>query len=839
MFDNIFNNFTDRARRILRIAKEEAERLGHDYMGTEHLLLALIKENTGVAANCLENLLEDKGLKHEDLHKEVEKLAERAADYSADKDLPFTPRALNVLKLSVDEAAALGASYVGTEHILLSLLRDQGGIAAQALSALGIGYSDVLGEIKEFADPGTTGELMNTFQAAGTEEEEKPASSKKGATALDAYGRDLTRLAKDKKLDPCVGRQKEIKRIKQILVRRTKNNAVLIGEAGVGKTAIVEGFAQLVADGNVPDILKNKRVVMLDLAAMVAGTKYRGQFEERMKAIMTEATKAKNVVLFIDELHTMVGAGGAEGSLDASNILKPALARGEIQCIGATTLDEYRKYIEKDAALERRFQTITVEEPSEAEAVEILKGLRPRYEEHHKAQFTDGAIDAAVKLSARYMPGRQLPDKAIDVLDEAGSKQRLEVPGGAAEIDELEALLAKLEKDKQQAVKKQDFDKAKECKDRVDKLKASIIKIKNSMVPAGKYPFGAVTENTIREVVESMTGIPVKQPGTDDNKRLKGMEAGIRERVVGQSEAISAVCRAVRRSRAGLKDPKRPAASFMFLGPTGVGKTLVAKALSQFLFQDEDSLVRIDMSEYMEKHAVSRLVGAPPGYVGYEEGGQLTEKVRRKPYCVVLLDEIEKAHPEVFNILLQVLEDGRLTDSIGRTVDFRNTIIIMTSNVGSSAVKNRERLGFGAKKSAEEDYEEMKSKLNSELEEAFRPEFLARLDDTIVFKPLTREEIDLVVDLEIAAVGKRLADRGISLSISTEVRTMLADKGYDQNKLGARPLRRAVERAIEDPLSELLLDGELTDNCNVTALLKDGKVEFTVRKKKKEAAAKA
>jgi ATP-dependent Clp protease ATP-binding subunit ClpC len=837
----MFENFTDRVRRIINLALEEARRLGHDYVSTEHMLLGIIKEGSGVAANALENLLQARNLTFEDVKVRVESMSGEGSERAPKNDLPFTIRAQNVLKYAVEESDMMGVSYVGTEHLLLALLREKAGIASQALTSLGLTLAIVKKEILEFTKQDETSKANNDgwdgMVHAGEDEDEDDDKQSKGS-ALAAFGRDLTKLAKQKKLDPCVGRDRELKRLKQILVRRTKNNAVLLGEAGVGKTAIIEGFAQQVADGNVPDILKNKRVIMLDLTSLVAGTKYRGQFEERIKAVMKEATKANNVILFIDELHTIVGAGSAEGTLDASNVLKPALARGEMQVVGATTLDEYRKYIEKDKALDRRFQGIKVEEPSQDDCVQILKGLRPRYEEHHKVKITDEALEAAVKLSVRYMSGRMLPDKAIDVIDEAGSKLRLAAKP-VAEMEEvagLESLVKELEKERDEAAKLS-ASKARKHQDKIDKLKKSIKAIRSSASANAEEEadHGVVDEACVRDVISTMTGIPISSADKDERKKLKTIEESLHKRVVGQNDAITTVSKAIKRSRVGLNDPNRPISNFLFLGPTGVGKTLLARAIAGFLFDDENAVIKIDMSEFMEKHTVSRLIGAPPGYVGYEEAGKLTEAVRRKPYSVVLLDEIEKAHPDVFNILLQIMDDGKLTDSRGVTVDFKNTIVIMTSNVGSDAIKNNKRLGFGGTRNTEAEYQDMKSKLTTELEQTFKPEFIGRIDEIIVFKSLSREEINAIVGITVSELSKKLADKEITIELSPEVTDMLAEKGYDQNSLGARPLRKVFRKTIEDPLSEKMLDDELPRGSHVIITKDaDGNVAFDVKVKKKK-----
>ncbi|HYG76777.1 MAG TPA: ATP-dependent Clp protease ATP-binding subunit, partial [Planctomycetota bacterium] len=725
----MFDRFTDRARKVMSFARQEAERFNHDYIGTEHVLLGLVKEGSGVAANVLENLDVDL----EKVRLEVEKLVKPAPDVVTMGQLPFTPRAKKVLEFAIDEARALDHNYVGTEHLLLGLLREQEGLAAQVLMNLGLKLEDVRNEVMEFlgaetqqskdSEPSGGGESSSSSSSSGS------TSTKQGESktpALDSFGRDLTELAREGKLDPVIGRKNEIERVLQILARRTKNNPVLLGEAGVGKTAIVEGFAQMVVEGEVPELLRNRRVVVLDLAMMVAGTKYRGQFEERIKAVMNEVRRSKNVILFIDELHTLVGAGGAEGSIDASNVLKPALARGEVQCIGATTLDEYRKYIEKDSALERRFQTIMVNPPSQEETIAILKGLRDKYEAHHRVRIKDEALEESVKLSDRYITGRFLPDKAIDVIDEAGSRVRLSKMTRPPDLKDIEKEIQELEMEKEQAVAGQDFETAAEYRDRAEILRNQMKKIQKEWRESSSETVGTVDEEVIREVISKMTGIPLRRMQGQETERLLKMEEALHKRVISQHEAVTTISKAVRRSRAGLKDPRRPIGSFAFLGPTGVGKTLLAKALAEFMFGDQEALIQIDMSEYMEKHAVSRLVGAPPGYVGYEEGGQLTEKIRRRPYSVVLLDEIEKAHPEIFNILLQIMEDGKLTDSYGRHVDFRNTILIMTSNVGAKLIKDSGSIGFG-KRSEQASYDELKRKLISKMEEEFRPEFIARL----------------------------------------------------------------------------------------------------------------
>jgi ATP-dependent Clp protease ATP-binding subunit ClpC len=806
----MYERFTDRARKVMQLANQEAQRFNHEYIGTEHVLLGLIKEGSGVAANVLKNL--DIDLRK--IRMEVEKLVQSGPDMVTMGKLPQTPRAKKVIEYSMEEARNLNHNYVGTEHILLGLLREQEGVAAQVLMNLGLKLEDVREEVLNLLghgmDEGSERSGMGGRQPAGAGGggggEGSPKSGKSKTPALDSFGRDLTELARQGKLDPVIGRAKEIERAIQILCRRTKNNPVLLGEAGVGKTAIVEGFAQRVVDGNVPELLADRRIVVLDLAMMVAGTKYRGQFEERIKAVMNEVRRAKNTILFIDELHTLVGAGGAEGAIDASNVLKPALARGEIQCIGATTLDEYRKYIEKDSALDRRFQIIMVEPATKDEAVEILKGLRDRYESHHRVTISDVALEAAVDLSSRYITGRCLPDKAIDVIDEAGARVRLKAMTKPPDLKEIDEEVEKLNKEKEEAVANQDFEKAAALRDQADKLKKKKQQMTREWRDKSRETDGVVDEEVIAEVVSKMTGIPLTRMSTEDQARLMGMEGQLHKKVIGQDTAIKSISKAVRRSRSGLKDPKRPIGSFVFAGPTGVGKTLLAKALAEFMFGDADALIQIDMSEYMEKHNVSRLIGAPPGYVGFEEGGQLTEKIRRRPYAVVLLDEIEKAHPDVFNMLLQVMEEGRLTDSFGRNVDFRNTILIMTTNAGAEAIKNEAAFGF-QKPDGDASYDSMKARVNERIEKVFRPEFLNRLDDVIVFHHLTVEDLKQVIDIELEKVRERLGERGLALELTDEAKKFLIKKGSDTD-FGARPLRRALENYIEDPVSEELLKGE-------------------------------
>ncbi|MGB7323584.1 MAG: ATP-dependent Clp protease ATP-binding subunit [Rubripirellula sp.] len=801
----MYERFTDRARKVMQLANQEAQRFNHEYIGTEHILLGLVKEGSGVAANVLKNL-------EVDLRKirlEVEKLVQSGPEMVTVGKLPQTPRAKKVIEYSMEEARNLNHSYVGTEHILLGLLREQEGVAAQVLMNLGLKLEDVREEVLNLLGHGLegaeVGERGGRTGDGGESSGSSSKSSKSKTPALDSFGRDLTELAKKGELDPVIGREREIERAIQILCRRTKNNPVLLGEAGVGKTAIVEGFAQKVIEGDVPEILAEKRIVVLDLAMMVAGTKYRGQFEERIKAVMTEVRRVKNTILFIDELHTLVGAGGAEGAIDAANVLKPALARGEIQCIGATTLDEYRKYIEKDNALARRFQEIIVEPTGKVETIAILKGLRGRYEEHHRVQFTDDAVVAAVEMSERYITARCLPDKAIDVIDEAGARVRLRTMTRPPDLKEIDEEVEKLNKEKEDAVANQDFEKAANLRDQAEKLRKKKDQITAEWREKSQQTDGVVDEEIIAEVVSKMTGIPLTRLSTEDSMRLMKMEDELHKRVVSQDAAVSAISKAVRRSRSGLKDPKRPTGSFIFAGPTGVGKTLLAKALAEYMFGDADALVHIDMSEYMEKHNVSRLIGAPPGFVGYEEGGQLTEKIRRRPYAVVLFDEIEKAHPDVFNMLLQVMEEGRLTDSFGRNIDFRNTILIMTTNAGAEAIKNESSFGF-QKPDEDASYDSMKSRVMDQIERVFRPEFLNRLDDTIIFRHLTKPDLKGVIDFELSKVRERLMDRGFNLLLSDASKELLIKKGSNLD-YGARPLRRAIEQFVEDPLSEELLRG--------------------------------
>ncbi len=803
----MFERFTDRARKVMGLANQEAQRLNHEYIGTEHILLGLVKEGSGVGANVLKNL--DVDLRKVRL--EVEKLVKAGPEMVTMGKLPQTPRAKKVIEYAIEEARSLNHNYVGTEHLLLGLLREQDGVAAQVLRNLGLKLDEVREEVLNLlgASGEGSGGSEEGFASAGVSGG-SPSEGRKGKSrtpALDSFGRDLTELAKESSLDPVIGRAKEIERVVQILCRRTKNNPVLLGEAGVGKTAIVEGMAQRIISGDVPEILHEKRIVVLDLAMMVAGTKYRGQFEERIKAVMNEVRRAKNVILFIDELHTLVGAGGAEGAIDASNVLKPALARGEIQCIGATTFDEYRKYIEKDAALARRFQAIPVDPPNDEQTVEIIKGLRDRYEQHHRVRITDDAVRAAVELSGRYISGRVQPDKSIDVNDEAGARVRIKSMSKPPDLAEIESEVEKLGVEKDEAVKAADYERAAELRDQAEQLRKKKEEIQKTWREKSKEIDGTVDEDIIAEVVSSMTGVPLQRLESEEADRLLKLETELHKKVISQEDAIKAVAKAIRRARAGLKDPKRPMGSFIFVGPSGVGKTLLSKALAEFMFGDEDALVHLDMSEYMEKHNVSRLIGAPPGYVGYEEGGQLTERIRRRPYSVVLLDEVETAHPDVFNMLLQIMEEGRLTDSFGRNVDFRNTIMIMTSNIGADLIKGGGGFGF-QKRSTDVDYDNIKGILMKEIERFFRPEFINRLDDTIVFRPLTRDDLVQIIEYEVKKVADRLRIQNITMELDQPAKDFLIDKGYNPD-FGARPLRRAIGQYIEDPLSEMLLSGEI------------------------------
>jgi ATP-dependent Clp protease ATP-binding subunit ClpC len=809
VYDMMFGRFTERAQKVLALALEEAVRLGHKDIGTEHVLLGLIREGEGIAAKALQSL----GLGLDKIQSEVESLIGRGTEQSGSNYTPnYTPRAKKVIELSMDEARKLGHTYVGTEHILLGLIREGEGIAARIMNNLGVSLNKARQQVLQLLG---SSEMMASHQPSGG----NPAAN---TPTLDGLARDLTAIARDGGLDPVIGRQKEIERVIQVLSRRTKNNPVLIGEPGVGKTAIAEGLAQKIVNNEIPETLRDKRVMTLDMGTVVAGTKYRGEFEDRLKKIMDEIRQAGNIILFIDELHTLIGAGGAEGAIDASNILKPALARGELQCVGATTLDEYRKYIEKDAALERRFQPIQVDEPTAEDAIRILHGLRDRYEAHHRVKITDEAIEQAVKLSDRYITERFLPDKAIDLVDEAASKVRLQSFTVPPNLKELEGRLEEVRKEKDAAVQSQEFEEAAALRDQEQKLREELDKTKKDWKERQGQLNMEVTPEDIAQVVASWTGIPVLKLKEEETERLLKMEEILHDRVIGQDEAVKSISRAIRRARAGLKDPKRPIGSFIFLGPTGVGKTELARAVAETLFGDEDAMIRVDMSEYMEKHSTARLVGAPPGYVGFDEGGQLTEKVRRKPYSVILLDEIEKAHPDVFNILLQVLDDGRLTDSKGRTVDFRNTVVIMTSNVGASMIKKNTTLGFTTNDS-ERKYQDMKDKVMDELKKSFRPEFLNRIDEVIVFHSLEQEHIEQIVSLMTEDLRKRLKEQDIDFQLTEEAKKVLAKEGFDP-AYGARPLRRAIQRHIEDNLSEELLKGTISKGDTVKIEAEEGKL---------------
>ena len=812
----MFGRFTERAQKVLALAQEEAIRLGHNNIGTEHILLGLVREGEGIAAKALYAL----GLSPEKIQEEVENLIGKGSETV--QTIHYTPRAKKVIELSMDEARKLGHSYVGTEHVLLGLIREGEGVAARVLNNLGVSLNKARQQVLQ---------LLGSNEAGV---HQGGSSSAASTPTLDSLARDLTAIAREGSLDPVIGRGKEIQRVIEVLSRRTKNNPVLIGEPGVGKTAIAEGLAQQIVNNEVPEILRDKRVMTLDMGTVVAGTKYRGEFEDRLKKVMDEIRAAGNVILFIDELHTLIGAGGAEGAIDASNILKPSLARGELQCIGATTLDEYRKYIEKDAALERRFQPIQVDEPTIEESIQILKGLRDRYEAHHRVSITDEAIDAAVKLSDRYISDRFLPDKAIDLIDESGSKVRLRSYTTPPNLKELEVKLEEARKEKDAAVQSQEFEKAASLRDMEQKLREELENTKRTWKEKQGKENSEVTVNDIAHVVSSWTGIPVTKLAQTESDKLLNMEQILHNRVIGQEEAVKAISKAVRRARAGLKDPKRPIGSFIFLGPTGVGKTELARALAESMFGDEDAMIRIDMSEYMEKHSTSRLVGSPPGYVGYEEGGQLTEKVRRKPYSVVLLDEIEKAHPDVFNILLQVLEDGRLTDSKGRTVDFRNTILIMTSNVGAHSLKKNRYVGFNMQDEGQ-DYKDMKGQVMDELKRAFRPEFLNRIDEIIVFHSLEKIHLKEIVTLLTNQLIKRLKEQEIDLELSDAAKEKIAEEGYDPD-YGARPLRRALQKHVEDFLSEELLRGNIDKGKKIIIDAENG--EFAAKTGEKSLASK-
>ena len=808
------SNFTPRAQQVLALARKEADRFHHNYVGTEHLLLGLINLGQGVAVNVLQKM----GLDLDTVRQAVDEQVGLGPEAKPSGNVPYTPRVKKVLALAGKEAKHLNHSYVGTEHILLGLLREGEGVAARVLKSLDVDVERCRNEILSELDPNFSSSEESEASVVGSGATEEKGKDQK-TPALKAFGRDLTEIAKKGEMDPVVGRENEIRRVTQVLCRRTKNNPVLIGEAGVGKTAIVEGLAQQIASGMVPENLLDKRVVTLDLALMVAGTKYRGQFEERIKAVMDELRKAKNIIIFIDELHTIVGAGAAEGAMDASNIFKPALSRGELQCIGATTLAEYRKYIEKDSALDRRFQSVKVEAPSVEDTILILKGIRPKYEEHHNVNFTDKSLAAAAKLTDRYVTGRFLPDKAIDAIDEAGARSRMESLKRPPEIEKLSDEIKEVCALKESAISDQNFEDAAEARDKEKKLRAKRERVLENWKKSREEKRASVDEDDMLQVIADWTGIPLNRMEAKESKKLLKLESELRKLIIGQDFATEVVSKALRRSRADLKDPKRPIGSFMFLGPTGVGKTHLAKVLAERIFGDQDSLIQIDMSEYMEKHAVSRMIGSPPGYVGHEEGGQLTEAIRRKPYAVILFDEIEKAHPDVAQILLQILEDGRLTDSLGRKVDFRNTILIMTSNVGAHILQRNSSLGFSAG-NADDDFDKTKDKIMDEAKKSFKPEFLNRLTEIVIFRPLVKESMRAIVDLELKKVTDRLKEKKLKLEISDEVKEFLIEKGYD-NKLGARPLRRAVEKYLEDSLAEEVLSGSLRKNKLIHVLITD------------------
>ncbi len=795
----VFDKFTERAQKVMVFAQEETVRLNHSYIGTEHILLGLIREGEGIAAQVLKN----RNIVLESVRSQVEAIIGKGQE-KVEQVLGYTPRTKTVIELSLNEARNLGHNYIGTEHLLLGLLREGEGVAAQILTAMGLNLES------------TSQEIMTLLSSERGDSKPKAYSKgKSGTPNLNQFGRDLTEMAKEGKLDPIIGREKEIERVIQILSRRTKNNPCLIGDPGVGKTAIAEGLAQKIVEGNIPEILRDKRVVTLDLSSMVAGSKYRGEFEERLKNVMNEIRESKNAILFIDEMHTIIGAGGAEGAIDASNILKPALARGEIQAIGATTLDEYRKHVEKDAALERRFQPVVIGEPNKEEALLILEGLRDKYEAHHKVKITNEALKAAVDLSDRYITDRYLPDKAIDLVDEAASKVRIKIFTAPPDLKKLEEELTALDKEKAEAISLQEYERAAQLRDKIQDIRKLLDDGKKSWTDRTNSNESVVDEEEIAAIVSSWTGIPVTKMAEEESKRLLNLDSILHERVIGQHEAVVSVAKAIKRARVGLKDPKRPVGSFIFLGPTGVGKTELSKALAEALFGDENAVIRVDMSEYMEKHTVSRLIGSPPGYVGYEEGGQLTEKVRRKPYSVVLLDEIEKAHPDVFNVLLQILDDGRLTDGKGRTVDFKNCVVIMTSNVGVSTIKKQGVLGFTASSNEKEDaYEKMKSNVMEELKRTFRPEFLNRIDEVIVFHQLDEAHLKQIVDLMLKSLIGRIQDMNIHIEVTDPAKELLVKKGHDP-VFGARPLRRAIQKMVEDQLSEEMLKGNIKPGQNV------------------------
>lgn len=818
----MFERFTEKAIKVIMLAQEEARRLGHNFVGTEQVLLGLIGEGTGVAAKTLKSM----GVTLKDARAEVEKIIGRGSGFVA-VEIPFTPRAKRVLELSWDEARQLGHNYIGTEHLLLGLIREGEGVAARVLENLGVDLNKVRSNVVKML-----GESKPQAVSSGTSGASSSTGGKTKTPSLDEFGRDLTLAAQELRLDPVVGREKEIERVIQILARRTKNNPVLIGEPGVGKTAVAEGLAIRIVNAEVPDILDGKKVIQLDMGLLVAGTKYRGEFEERLKKIMDEIRQAGNIILVIDEMHTLIGAGAAEGAIDAANILKPALSRGEIQVIGATTLDEYRKYVEKDSALERRFQPVIIDEPTEEESIEIIKGLKPKYEEHHKLIISDEAIVAAVKLSNKYITDRFLPDKAIDVIDEASSKVRLKVSNLSPEGKELEKELRSIIKEKEDAIRNQEFEKASQLRDDEADMKDKIREMAQKYREEHESNKPTVTAENVAEVIGTMTGIPVTKLTEGESERLLKLEQTLHERVIGQNDAVVAIAKAIRRARVGLKSPNRPIGSFIFCGPTGVGKTELAKALAEAVFGSEDNMIRVDMSEFMEKHSTAKLIGSPPGYVGYDDGGHLTELVRKKPYSVILFDEIEKAHPDVFNIMLQILDDGRLTDAKGRHVNFKNTIIIMTSNVGASMITTTSKLGFSTSDDESKDkYEKLKETVSEEMKKAFRPEFLNRIDETIVFAHLKQEEIRQIVDLMLKDLFKRLAERELSVEVTDEVKDHLAKNGYSE-AYGARPLRRLIQRKIEDMLAEEILSGKYSAGDTIVIKLVDDKIAFEKKAKR-------
>lgn len=818
----MFERFTEKAIKVIMLAQEEARRLGHNFVGTEQVLLGLIGEGTGVAAKTLKSM----GVTLKDARAEVEKIIGRGSGFVA-VEIPFTPRAKRVLELSWDEARQLGHNYIGTEHLLLGLIREGEGVAARVLENLGVDLNKVRSNVVKML-----GESKPQAVSSGTSGASSSTGGKTKTPSLDEFGRDLTLAAQELRLDPVVGREKEIERVIQILARRTKNNPVLIGEPGVGKTAVAEGLAIRIVNAEVPDILDGKKVIQLDMGLLVAGTKYRGEFEERLKKIMDEIRQAGNIILVIDEMHTLIGAGAAEGAIDAANILKPALSRGEIQVIGATTLDEYRKYVEKDSALERRFQPVIIDEPTEEESIEIIKGLKPKYEEHHKLIISDEAIVAAVKLSNKYITDRFLPDKAIDVIDEASSKVRLKVSNLSPEGKELEKELRSIIKEKEDAIRNQEFEKASQLRDDEADMKDKIREMAQKYREEHEANKPTVTAENVAEVIGTMTGIPVTKLTEGESERLLKLEQTLHERVIGQNDAVVAIAKAIRRARVGLKSPNRPIGSFIFCGPTGVGKTELAKALAEAVFGSEDNMIRVDMSEFMEKHSTAKLIGSPPGYVGYDDGGHLTELVRKKPYSVILFDEIEKAHPDVFNIMLQILDDGRLTDAKGRHINFKNTIIIMTSNVGASMITTTSKLGFSTSDDESKDkYEKLKETVSEEMKKAFRPEFLNRIDETIVFAHLKQEEIRQIVDLMLKDLFKRLAERELSVEVTDEVKDHLAKNGYSE-AYGARPLRRLIQRKIEDMLAEEILSGKYSAGDTIVIKLVDDKIAFEKKAKR-------